>query len=72
MYEKDGIVVSVDTQNCTAKVVFEDYDDLLSDNLQIVGLGWMPQVGDYVFCSFTQQKKGFILGPIASPVEGGG
>lgn len=71
MFEKTGIVVTVNTTNNTARVTYEDLDDLPSAELQIVGSGWIPKVGDYVFCSFTQQKQGFILGPIAS-YEGGG
>jgi hypothetical protein len=71
MYEKTGVVVSVNTQNCTARVMHEEFDNVISNQLQIVGTSWMPKVGDYVFCSFTQSKKGFIVGPILSP-EGGG
>jgi hypothetical protein len=70
MFEKTGIVVTVNTINNTARVTYEDLDDLVSDELQIVSTGWLPNVGDYVFCSFTQQKQGFILGPIASLVGG--
>jgi hypothetical protein len=65
MYEKTGTVVSVNISKSTARVMFEDLDDLISNELQLVGTGYFPQVGDHVFCSFTQQKKGFILGPIA-------
>lgn len=68
MYEKMGVVVSVNSSKPAARVMFEDLDNLVSDELLLVGTGWMPKVGDYVFCSFTQQKKGFILGPI----QGGG
>jgi predicted ABC-type transport system involved in lysophospholipase L1 biosynthesis ATPase subunit len=64
MYEKAGIVVFVNTSKSTARVMFEDLDNLISGELQIVGTT-LPAIGDYVFCSFTQQKKGFILGPIA-------
>jgi hypothetical protein len=65
MFEKTGIVVSVNIQNSTARVKYDDLENLISDQLQFVGMGYTPLVGDYVFCSFTQQKKGFILGPIA-------
>ncbi|CEG29792.1 hypothetical protein [Bacillus sp. B-jedd] len=65
MYEKSGTVVSVNTNSITARVMFEDLDGLISDELRVVGIGWMPKVGDEVFCSFTQEKKGFIIGPIA-------
>jgi hypothetical protein len=71
MFEKTGVVVSVNISNGTARVMHEDLDGLISDELQLVGTGWLPKVGDYVFCSFTQQKKGFILGIIASPSGGG-
>lgn len=66
MYEKAGEVVTVNTANITARVKYDDYD-FISEELQIVSTGWMPKVGDYVFCSFTQEKQGFIIGPIASP-----
>ncbi|MDX8367788.1 phage baseplate assembly protein V [Cytobacillus sp. IB215665] len=73
MEEKTGIVKTIYPDRCTARVAFEDEEDLLSDELQIVVRGslknkayWMPKVGEHVFCSFTKQGKGYILGSIYS------
>ncbi|THD15378.1 baseplate assembly protein [Anoxybacillus ayderensis] len=73
MYEKTGIVTSIYPDRCTARVKFEDSDDLISAELQIVVRGslknkdyWMPKVGEHVFCIFTKQKKGYILGSLYS------
>ncbi|KYD02631.1 hypothetical protein B4102_0225 [Heyndrickxia sporothermodurans] len=63
MYGKTGEVTSVNTANCTAKVRYDD-ENFVSDNLLIVGVNWVPKVGDNVFCSFTKENQGFIIGPI--------
>lgn len=76
MFEKTGYVTSIYPERCTAKVQFDDQDGLISDELQIVVRGsqknkdyWMPSIGEQVFCSFTQQKKGFIIGTIYSDAD---
>jgi phage baseplate assembly protein V len=73
MFEKTGIVTSINPSKCTARVKFEDSDDLISAELQIVARGsfknkdyWMPKVGEHVFCTFTREKKGYILGSLYS------
>lgn len=63
MLEKIGQIVTINNSNSTARVRYEDLDDLISDELKIVG-NQVLSVGDYVFCSFTNQKQGFILGAI--------
>lgn len=70
MYEKVGEVVTVNLNNNTARVKFPGLDGLISSELQIVG-GWEPRVGQKVFCSFTEEKTGFILGPIQRGTGGG-
>lgn len=71
--EKIGTVTSITPAKCTARVKFDDQDDLISAELQIVVRGslknkdyWMPKVGEEVYCSFTKQKKGYILGSVYS------
>lgn len=73
MREKTGIVRTIYPERCTARVEFSDSDDLLSAELQLVVRGalankdyWMPKVGEHVFCSFTEQKKGYIMGAVYS------
>ncbi|KHF27330.1 Phage-related baseplate assembly protein [Anoxybacillus sp. BCO1] len=73
MFEKIGIVTSVYPNKCTARVKFEDADDLISAELQVVVRGslnnkdyWMPKVGEHVLCIFTKQKSGYIVGSIYS------
>jgi phage baseplate assembly protein V len=68
MFEKVGIVTSIYPDRCTAKVQFKDSDNMVSDELQIGVRGslknkdyWMPKVGEEVFCSFTEQKQGYII-----------
>lgn len=76
MFEKTGYVTSIYPERCTARVQFEDQDGLISDELQIVVRGsmknkdyWMPKVGEQVFCCFTQQKKGYIVGSLYSEAD---
>lgn len=66
MKEKVGEVVTVNESNRTVRVKYSEHDDYVSGELQIVGTGWVPRVGDQVFCSFTETGDGFIIGPISS------
>jgi phage baseplate assembly protein V len=66
-----GKISSIDKEKCTARVVFEDKEDLVSDNLPIIipttsadKFYYMPQIGERVVCAFMENapSKGFILG----------
>lgn len=70
---KTGIVKTLYPERCTARVMFEDSDNLISAELQVVVKGslknkdyWMPDLESEVLCVFTNQKKGFILGSFYS------
>lgn len=76
MFEKSGEVVTVNPSKCTARVKFDDQDEMISDDLQVVYRGstkdkdyWMPRIGEQVYCSFTQDKKGFIVGSVYSEAD---
>lgn len=66
-----GEVSSVDPAKCTARVVFDDEDGYVSDDLPIVQRNtqntkdyWLPAVGEDVICLFLPcgEEDGFILG----------
>lgn len=66
-----GEVSSVDPKKCTARVVFDDEDGYVSDDLPIVQRNtqdvkdyWLPAVGEDVLCLFLPcgEEDGFILG----------
>lgn len=66
-----GEVSSVDPAKCTARVVFDDEDGYISDDLPIVQRNtqntkdyWLPAVGEDVICLFLPcgEEDGFILG----------
>lgn len=68
---KIGEVSSVNPATCTARVVFDDDDSLVSGDLQILQMNslknkgyWLPDVGEDVVCIFlgTGVEEGFILG----------
>jgi len=65
MCGKTGTITSVNLNDLTARVNFDDSDETVSDELQYLSIDWIPTVGQFVFCSFTHEKKGFIIGPIA-------
>lgn len=76
MYEKTGEVTTINPAKSTARVKFDDLDGQISDELQIVVRGsfknkdyWMPKVGEQVYVSFTEQKKGYILGSVYSEAD---
>lgn len=68
---KIGRVSSVYPDRCTAKVVFEDKDNLISGELPVIQRGsqdnksyWMPTIGEQVVCLFLPNGRGdgYILG----------
>ena len=76
---KIGKVSSVNGKNCTARVVFNDCDNMLSAELPIVTIGshgtrgyWLPEVETQVLCLFLPNHNGngvddgFILGAFYS------
>lgn len=72
---KVGEVSSVDTAKGTARVVFDDEEGMVSNDLQVLqrntienqGL-WLPDVGEDVVCLFVPngEEDGFILGSFYS------
>ena len=70
---KIGEVSSVDPDNCTARVVFDDDDSLVSSDLQVVQRNTMknkdyamPDMNEDVLCLFlpSGSEDGFILGSV--------
>lgn len=68
-----GEVSSVDAANGTARVVFDDFDSVVSSDLQVICRNTfanhdyaMPDVGEDVICIFlpTGTEAGFILGSV--------
>ena len=66
-----GEVSSVDPKKCTARVVFDDEDGFVSDDLPVIQRNtqdvkdyWLPAVGEDVLCLFLPcgEEDGFILG----------
>lgn len=70
---KIGEVCAVDYSNCTARVVFDDDDGIVSNNLQVLQRNTyknhdvaMPDIGEDVICLFLSSgiEEGFILGSV--------
>ena len=62
---RKGTISTVDGARCCARVVFEDKEDLVSDELPILlpfsfrSKGyWLPEVGTPVVCVFTMNPSG--------------
>lgn len=73
-----GIVSSVNADNYTARVLFEDQDNAVSNDLKIIvpqsSKGkhyWLPSVNDQVLCIFLPNGKetGFIIGTMYSETD---
>lgn len=73
-----GIVSSVNPQNCTAKVLFEDQDEAVSYDLFVINHNtqdnqdyWLPDVNEAVLCLFLPIgiETGFIIGSYYSDVD---
>lgn len=68
---RTGIVSTIDEAAASARVTFEDRDDVVSYDLQVMVRNtrnnkdyWMPEVGEPVLCLFLPGgiEQGFILG----------
>ena len=68
-----GEVSSVDAAKGTARVVFDDFDSIVSYDLQVISRNTfanrdyaMPDIGEDVICIFlpTGTEAGFILGSV--------
>lgn len=70
---KKGVVSSVNPENGSVRVTFEDSDDNVSAELPILNRGskdikdyWLPDVGEQVVCIFESNDKnmssGWVLG----------
>ena len=77
-----GKVSSVNGATCTATVVFDDRDELVSNELPIITIGsngtcgyWLPEVETQVLCLFLPNSSGkgvddgFILGAFYSQAD---
>ncbi|ENH6828271.1 phage baseplate assembly protein V [Salmonella enterica subsp. enterica serovar Newport] len=66
-----GVVSDIDEKGVTARVTFDDQDNVTSASLQVIVKNtdenadyWMPDVGEQVLCLFfpVGPQQGFILG----------
>ncbi|WP_421663662.1 hypothetical protein [Lysinibacillus telephonicus] len=73
-----GKVSSVNRNNCTARVFFEDRDDVVSHDLRVIVKNtmnkkdyWLPDVDEQVVCIFLPngEETGFIVGSVYSDVD---
>lgn len=77
-----GCVSSVNGEACSARVTFEEKDDLVSAELPIITIGsrqtrayWLPEVGTQVLCIFQPNVsgsgigKGFVIGAFYSALD---
>lgn len=59
-----GRVSTTNVNKNTVTVIFEDRDDSVSGDLQLVGNNPMPRVGEQVLCLYIPSADGFCLGVI--------
>ncbi len=63
-----GKVSSVDKIKITARVIFNDLNNLVSAPLPILGTPnkWLPEIGTFVVCVYLPngESDGFIIGVI--------
>lgn len=73
-----GKVSSINRNNCTARVFFEDRDDVVSHDLRVIVKNtmnkkdyWLPDVDEQVVCIFLPngEETGFIIGSVYSDVD---
>lgn len=74
-----GTISAVNGAACSARVVFDDKDNMVSAELPIITIGskqtkayWLPEVGTQVLCIFQPNSsgsgisKGFVIGAFYS------
>lgn len=74
-----GTVSAINGASCSARVAFEDKDNMVSAELPIITIGskqtkayWLPEVGTQVLCIFQPNasgsgiSKGFVIGAFYS------
>ena len=74
-----GTVSAVNGESCSARVAFEDKDNMVSAELPIITIGskqtkayWLPEVGTQVLCIFQPNASGsgiskrFVIGAFYS------
>lgn len=67
-----GIVSSVNEKNGSVRVIFNDKDDMVSDELPLLSFEYnIPKVKEQVLCLFLPNglQQGFCLGPFYSLVN---
>lgn len=77
-----GTVSAVNGESCSARVVFDDKDNMVSAELPIITIGskqtkayWLPEVGTQVLCIFQPNasgsgiSKGFVIGAFYSTAD---
>lgn len=75
---KVGIISSINRENATARVYFEDRSDVVSNELKVLNFNtlqtkhyWMPEVNQTVICLFPSNgdETGYILAGVYSEVD---
>lgn len=70
-----GRISSVNPENMTARVLFDDQDDMVTDELPVIVRNSkdnrdyaLPDVGEYVVCLFLDNDRsaGFVVGAVYS------
>lgn len=77
-----GTVSAVNGESCSARVVFDDKDNMVSAELPIITICskqtkayWLPEVGTQVLCIFQPNasgsgiSKGFVIGAFYSTAD---
>lgn len=73
-----GIVSTVNREKATARVYFEDREDVVSPELKVLNFNtlhtkhyWMPEVNQTVICLFAhnEPETGYILAGVYSEVD---
>ena len=61
-----GIVSSVNSDDCTARVFYPDSSNMVSGWLYVLqrDTEWMPAINDRVLCVNLEDEDGYILGAI--------
>lgn len=67
-----GVVSSINEKNGTVRVLFEDKDNMISDELPLLSFEYnMPSIKDQVLCIFLPNglQQGFCLGSFYSEIN---